>query len=84
MGDRELTLADLLTDPMTLAMMAADRVDPAELKTTWTALARRLAIAREAERRPVRAGCDQIIAGNSPKIAAAAPARREPSKESTE
>jgi hypothetical protein len=55
MDDREPTLASLLTDPMTLAMMAADRVDPAELKTTWTALAQRLAIARDAERQPVRA-----------------------------
>jgi len=84
MGDRELTLANLLTDPMTLAMMAADGVDPVELKTTWTALARRLAFAREAERPMVRAECDQIIAGNSPKIAAGVPERREPSKESIE
>jgi hypothetical protein len=57
MGDRELTLANLLTDPMTLAMMAADGVDPVELKTNWTALARKLASAREAERRTVRAEC---------------------------
>jgi hypothetical protein len=28
MDDRELTLTDLLADPMTLAVMAADRVDP--------------------------------------------------------
>jgi hypothetical protein len=76
MDDRGLTLANLLTDPMTLAMMAADRVDPVELKRTWTALARRLAFAREAERRTVLAEADQIIA-------AGPPARREPSTECT-
>ena len=32
MDHRELTLAELLADPMILAVMAADRVDPAELK----------------------------------------------------
>ena len=53
MHDRELTLANLLTDPLTLAMMAADRVDPVELKATWTALAQRLALVHKAERRPV-------------------------------
>jgi hypothetical protein len=53
MKDRELTLANLLADPMTLAMMAADHVDPAELKAIWTALARRLASASEPEREPV-------------------------------
>jgi len=46
MRDRELTLANLLMDPLTLAMMAADRVDPVELKAAWTALARKLALAR--------------------------------------
>jgi hypothetical protein len=49
MNNRELTLAGLLADPMTLALMAADRVDPAELKTAWTALARKLALTRAAE-----------------------------------
>ena len=58
MDDRELTLAGLLADPMTLALMAADRVDPAELKAVWTALARRLALDRVAERVPVCAGGD--------------------------
>jgi hypothetical protein len=53
MKDHELTLASLLADPMTLAIMAADHVDPAELKATWTSLARRLAPAREAEREPM-------------------------------
>jgi hypothetical protein len=49
MHDRELTLANLLTDPLTIAMMAADRVDPVELKAAWTALAQRLALVHEAE-----------------------------------
>jgi hypothetical protein len=52
MDDRELTLADLLADPMTLALMAADNVDLAELTASWTALAGKLAVARAAERRP--------------------------------
>jgi hypothetical protein len=58
MDCNELTVDKLLADPLTLAMMAADRVDPAELKATWTALARRLALARAAERLPVCAGGD--------------------------
>jgi hypothetical protein len=49
MNDRELTMAGLLADPMTLALMAADKVDLAELTAAWTALASRLAIARAAE-----------------------------------
>jgi len=53
MHDRELTLANLLTDPLTLAMMAADRVDPVEMKAAWTALARRPALRQVAEPRPV-------------------------------
>jgi hypothetical protein len=61
MDHRELTLATLLADPMTLAMMAADRVDPAELKAVWTALAERLeqrqTLTRAAELRPVRTLC---------------------------
>jgi hypothetical protein len=51
MDDRELTMAGLLADPMTLALMAADHVDVAELTAEWTALARKLALAH-AERRP--------------------------------
>jgi hypothetical protein len=58
MRDRELTLANLLTDPLTLAMMAADRVDPVELKAAWTALAKRLTPVLTAERLPVCAGWD--------------------------
>jgi hypothetical protein len=53
MDERELTLPSLLANPMTLAMMEADRVDPAELKAAWTALARKLAPDRAAERPPV-------------------------------
>jgi hypothetical protein len=39
---RQLTLTELLDDPMTLAVMAADRVDPAALKAILSALAHRL------------------------------------------
>jgi hypothetical protein len=62
MDDRELTMAGLLADPMTLALMAADKVDPVELTATWTALARKLALARAAERRaePARAQCGPL------------------------
>jgi len=42
MDNRELTLTELLDDPVTLAVMAADRVDPAALKAVLSALARRL------------------------------------------
>jgi hypothetical protein len=49
MGYRELTLADLLADPMTLAVMAADHVDPAALKACLVGLARRLQINPPAE-----------------------------------
>jgi hypothetical protein len=52
MIDRELTMAGLLADPMTLALMAADKVDPAELTAAWTALAAKLALARAAEHGP--------------------------------
>ena len=46
MDNRELTLTDLLADPMILAVMAADRVDPAALEATLSGLARRLELAR--------------------------------------
>jgi len=52
MGYRELTLADLLADPITLAVMAADRVDPAALKAFLFGLTRRLQLTRPAE--PIR------------------------------
>jgi hypothetical protein len=54
MDDRHLTIAGLLADPMTLALMAADNVDPVELRAEWTALARKLALAGTTERRPER------------------------------
>ena len=44
----ELTLTNLLADPMTLAVMAADRVDPAGLAAALSGLARRLEFARPA------------------------------------
>ena len=44
----ELTLTDLLADPMTLAVMAADRVDPAAPAAALSGLARRLEFARPA------------------------------------
>jgi hypothetical protein len=52
MGYRELTLADLLADPMTLAVMAADRVDPVALATFLFELAHKLQLTRPAE--PIR------------------------------
>ncbi len=55
MCDRELTLADLLADPMVLAMMAADRVDPAALAAELRALAQRLWSADRAQIRTARA-----------------------------
>ena len=48
MDNRELTLTDLLADPMTLAVMAADRVDPAALAEALSGLARGLELARQA------------------------------------
>jgi hypothetical protein len=51
MDHRELTLADLLAD---LAVMAADRVDPAELKSMLCAVVRRRQLDRSAERSQVR------------------------------
>jgi hypothetical protein len=49
MGCRELTLADLLADPMTLAVMAADHVDPAALTACLAGLALRIQLNRPAE-----------------------------------
>lgn len=56
MDHRELTLADLLADPMTRAVMAADRIDPSALEAALYALARRLRLARLAERTPFCTG----------------------------
>jgi hypothetical protein len=52
MGYHELTMAELLADPVTLAVMAADRVDPAALEAMLCQLARRLQLTRQAE--PIR------------------------------
>jgi hypothetical protein len=52
MDHRELTLAELLADPIALAVMAADRVDPAALKAMLSGVARRLQVTRLAE--PIR------------------------------
>lgn len=49
MDIRELTLAELLVDPMTLAVMAADRVDPAALKAAVAVLVRRFERAKARE-----------------------------------
>jgi hypothetical protein len=49
MDIRELTLAELLADPMTLAVMAADRVHPAALKAAVTVLIRRFERAKARE-----------------------------------
>jgi hypothetical protein len=46
-----MTLTDLLAEPMILAVMAADRVDPAGLEAALSGLARRLELASPAERR---------------------------------
>jgi hypothetical protein len=52
MCNRELTLTELLDDPMIQAVMAADRVDPAELKSVLAVLAHRLQLSRPAA--PIR------------------------------
>ena len=52
MCNRELTLTELLDDPMIQAVMAADRVDPAELKAVLVVLAHTLQLSRPAA--PIR------------------------------
>jgi len=59
MDSRELTLTDLLADPMTLAVMAADRVDPAALEAVLSGLTRRLELARPA----AGGGCGSTVSG---------------------
>jgi hypothetical protein len=59
MDHRELTLTDLLADPMILAVMAADRVDPAALEATLSGLARRLELVRPA----AEGGCGDTVSG---------------------
>ena len=56
MDHRDLTLTDLLADPMTLAVMAADEVDPAALEAVLSGLARKLELSRPAERKRVCVG----------------------------
>jgi hypothetical protein len=51
MDHRELTLAELLADPITLAVMAADLVDRAALEAMLAGLAGRLQLARPAKPR---------------------------------
>jgi hypothetical protein len=51
MDHRELTLAELLAAPLTLAVMAADLVDPAALKDMLSGVADRLRLARPGEPR---------------------------------
>ena len=46
MDHREPTLAELLANPITLAVMAADRVDPAALQAMLSGLARKLQVTR--------------------------------------
>jgi len=44
MDHREVTLAEFLADPIALAVMAADRVDPAALEAMLSGLALRLQV----------------------------------------
>jgi hypothetical protein len=62
MYDREWTLASLLADPMTLTLMAADKVALAELTATWAAAAR----AAEARPAPARTRCVHLSCGRPP------------------
>jgi hypothetical protein len=59
MDNRELTLTDLLADPMTLAVMAADRVDPAALEAALSGVARRFEPAWPA----AEGGCGAAVSG---------------------
>src|SRR5271167_3551578 len=59
MDDCELSLTDLLADPMTLAVMAADRVDPAALGADLSGLAWRLELARQV----AGGGCGGTVSG---------------------
>jgi hypothetical protein len=59
MNDRELTLTDLLADPMILAVMAAYQVDAAALEAALSGLARRLELARPA----AGGGCGSTVSG---------------------
>jgi hypothetical protein len=56
MDHSQLTLADLLDDPITIAVMAADRVDPVALEAVLSALARKLGVARGTGHRQIGLG----------------------------
>jgi hypothetical protein len=59
MDNRELTLTDLLADPMIRAVMAADQVDPAALEAALSRLPRRLEPAWPA----AEDGCGGTVSG---------------------
>ena len=59
MDHRELTLTDLLADPMIRAVMAADQVDPAALEAALSGLARRFEPAWPA----AEGGCGAAVSG---------------------
>jgi hypothetical protein len=73
MDNRELTLTDLLADPMTLAVMAADEVDPVALEAALSGLARKLELGRPAERRRVCVGRGRSAVLNFLSIGRASP-----------
>jgi hypothetical protein len=58
MDHRGLTLTEFLDDPMILAVMRADRVDPAELKAVLAVLVRRFQHADAREPIPDYVGRD--------------------------
>ena len=60
MDDLERALAKMLADPMTLAMMAADRVNPAELRAAWTVAAGRRVLPPPAAGQPACSGRDDL------------------------
>jgi hypothetical protein len=57
MNCRELTLAELLDDPMTVAVMAADRVDRGALDAVLSALSRKLRGPQAIERQRIGFEC---------------------------
>jgi hypothetical protein len=60
MNDRELTLTDLLADPMILAVMAAYQVDAAALEAALSGLARR---GLSSPGRQPGGGCGSTVSG---------------------
>ena len=55
----QLTLTELMDDPMTRAVMAADRVDPAALKETLSVVASKLQLNLADYQRRSWAGCGE-------------------------